>query len=84
MLGRREGRQECLLCENECESFNHFFGDYFVYSTLRNDFMCKLQELLRDRFEHFERLDNFEKESFVLGSEMWEDDYSSMLELVED
>ena len=35
--------------------------------SLRNNFMCKLQELLGDRFEHFESLDSFEKASFVLG-----------------
>ena len=46
--------------------------------------MCKLQELLGDRFEHFESLDSFQKASFVLGSELWEDDFSSMLGLVKD
>ena len=44
----------------------------------------KLQELLGDRFEHFECLDSFEKASFVLGSELWEDGFSSMLDLVKD
>ena len=46
--------------------------------------MCKLQELLGERFEHFESLDSFEKASFVLGSELWVDDFSSMLDLVKD
>ena len=55
-----------------------------VYNTLRNDFLCKLQELFGDRFEHFESLNSFEKASFVLGSELWEDDFSSMLDLVKD
>ena len=50
----------------------------------RNDFMCKLHEPLGDRFEHFESLDSFEKASFVLGDELWEDDFSSMLDLVKD
>ena len=55
-LGRhrgREGRKECLLCDDGCESISHVLWDYPVYNTLRNDFMCKLQELLVDRFEHF-------------------------------
>ena len=26
---------------------------------------------LRDRFEHFQSLDSFEKSSYVLGSEAW-------------
>ena len=36
--------------------------------------------LLGDGFECFESLDSFEKVSFVLGSELWEDDFSSMLD----
>ena len=63
-LGRRRGRErgkECLLCDDECESVIHVLWDCRVYNTLRNDFMCKLQELLGDRFEHFESLDSFEK-----------------------
>ena len=86
-LGRhrgREGRKECLLCPDECESVSHVLWDCLVYNTLRNDFLCKLQELLRDGCEHFESLDSFEKASFVLGSELWEDDFSSMLDLVKD
>ena len=41
-------------------------------SGLRNDFMCKLQKLLGDRFEPFEDLDSFERAYFVLGSALWE------------
>ena len=83
-LGRhrgREGRKECLLCDDECESVSHVLWDCPVYNTLRNDFLCKLQELLGDRFEHFDSLDSFEKASFVLGSELWEDDFSSLLRI---
>ena len=73
-LGRhrgREGRKECLLCDDECESVSHVLWDCPVCNTLRNDFLCKLQELLGDGFEHFEGLDSFEKASFVFGSELW-------------
>ena len=60
----KEGRKECLLCDDECESVSHVCGIVcMVYNTLRHDFMFKLQELLRDRFEHYERLDSFEKAS---------------------
>ena len=86
-LGRhkgREGRKECLLCDDECESISDVLWDCPVYNTLRKDFMCKLQELLGDRFEHFKSLDSFEKASFVLGSELWEDGFSSMLHLIKD
>ena len=44
----------------------------------------KLQELLADGFEHFESLDSFEKAIFVLGSELWEDDFRFMLDLLND
>ena len=57
----RKGRKECLLCDDECESVSHVLWDCPVYSTLRNDFLCKLQEFLWDGFEHFESLDSFEK-----------------------
>ena len=77
-----EGRKECLLCDDEGESVSHVWWDCLVYNTLRNDFMCKLLELLGDRFKHFESLDSFEKESFVLGSELRDDDFSSILNLV--
>ena len=53
-LGRhrgRERRKECLLCDDECESISHVLWDCSVYSTLRNNFTCKLQELLGDIFE---------------------------------
>ena len=33
---------------------------------------------------NFESLESFEKASFVLGSELWEDDFTSMLDLVKD
>ena len=84
-LGRhrgREGRKECLLCDDKNESVSHVLRECPVYSTLRNDFMCKLQELLGDGFEYFESLDSFEKASFVLGSELWENDFSSMPDLI--
>ena len=51
-LGRRK---ECLSCDDHvCESVNHVLRECSVYSTLWDGFMCKLHELFRDRFEHFE------------------------------
>ena len=38
----------------------------------------KLPEL---GLENFESLNSFEKASFVLGSELWEDNFNSMLDL---
>ena len=77
-LGRhreREGRKECLLCDAECESVSHVLWNCPAYVSIRSAFMLGLR---RDRFEHFQSLDSFEKSSYVLGSEAWEE-YSSGL-----
>lgn len=44
-----------------CESVSHVFWECSVYNSLRNEFMCKLYELLGDGFESFESLDNLRK-----------------------
>ena len=41
--------------------------------VLRSAFMLELRRELGDRFEHFQSLDSFEKSSYVLGSEEWEE-----------
>ena len=80
--GRGESNAYCVMMN--VRVFSRVLYGCPVYSTQINDFMCKLQVLLRDRFEDFESLDNFEKASFVLDSELGEDDFSSMLDLVKD
>ena len=80
-LGRhrgREGRKECFLCDAECESVSHVLWDCPAYASIRSAFMLELRRELGDRFEHFQSLDSFEKSSYVLGSEAWEE-YSSGL-----
>ena len=37
---------------------------------------------LGNGFEHFQSLDSFRKASFILGSEVWEDAFGSLLDLV--
>ena len=49
-----------------------------AYASIRSAFMLELRRELGDRFEHFQSLDSFEKSSYVLGSEYWEE-YSSGL-----
>ena len=49
-----------------------------AYASTRSAFMLELRRELGDRFEHFQSLDSFEKSSYVLGSEAWEE-YSSGL-----
>ena len=44
----------------------------------------KLQELLEDDYEDFESLENVEKSSYVLGSELWESKFNGLLALVKE
>ena len=86
-LGRhrgREGNKECELCGNECESVSHVLWECPIYSSSRADFVLELQEKLGNEFEHFNSLDSLGKLSFILGSELWEDRYDSLLALVKD
>ena len=68
----REGKTECSLCGDECENVSHVFWERSAYSSTRASFMKKLlnQELLEDDYEDFESLDNVDKLSYVLGSEL--------------
>ena len=85
-LGRhrgREGKMECSLCGDECENVSHVLWECSAYSSsTRASFMKKLQELLEDDYEDFESLDNVEKSSYVLGSELWESKFDELLRLV--
>ena len=86
-LGRhrgREGRKECLLCDAECESVSHVLWDCPGYVSIRSAFMLELRRELGGRFEHFQSLDSFEKSSYVLGSEAWEEYSSGLLGLIKD
>ena len=86
-LGRhrgREGKTECSLCGNECENVSHVLWECSAYSSTRANFMKKLQELLEDDYEDFESLDNVEKSSYVLGSELWENKFDGLLALVKE
>ena len=86
-LGRhrgREGKTECYLCGNECENVSHVLWECSAYSSTRASFMKKLQELLEDDYEDFESLDNVEKSSYVLGSELWESKFDGLLALVKE
>ena len=86
-LGRhrgREGKTEYSLCGNECENLSHVLWEYSAYSSTRASFMKKLQEFLEDDYEDFESLENVEKSSYVLGSELWESKFDGLLALVKE
>ena len=86
-LGRhrdREGKSQCPFCGYECESVTHVLWECLVYSDIRNSFLEKLKELLGDRYVDFATLSNIEKSAFVLGSELWEEDFDALLQLVKE
>ena len=60
----------CWSVQNNCSS--------------RADFLLKLQEKLVNEFERFDALDSLGKSSFILGSELWEEHFDSLLHLVKD
>ena len=43
--------------------------------------MKKIEELLEDDYEDFESLENVEKLSYVLGSELWDSKFNGLLGL---
>ena len=46
--------------------------------------MKKLHEFLEDDYEVFKSLENVEKSSYVLGSELWESKFDGLLALVKE
>ena len=86
-LGRhrgREGKTECSLYGNECENASHVLWECSAYSSIRASFMKKFKELLEDDYKDFESLENVDKSSYVLGSELWESKFDGLLALVKE
>ena len=86
-LGRhrdRVGKCECSLCGAECESVVHVLWECSAYCDVRISFKEKLQELLGDKYLDFDILNSVEKTSYVLGSELWEDNFDPLISLVKE
>lgn len=86
-LGRhrgRDGKKECELCGNECESVSHVLWECPAYGRSRAEFLSKLEETIGSDYEHFNSLDNLGKSCFVLGNEQWEKHFESLLHIVKD
>ena len=80
-LGRhrgREGKKECVLCGDECESVR----DCSAYTSIRAQFMLKLKASLGGSYARFEAMSSLDKSSFILGNELWEEHFESLLALV--
>ena len=80
----REGTTECSLCGNGCEKVSHVLLECSAYSSTRASFIKKLQELLEDGYEDIESLENVEKSSYMLGSELCESKLDGLLALVKE
>ena len=84
-LGRhrgREGKKECVLCGDECESVSHTLWDCSAYTSIRVQFLVKLKASLGGSYARFETMSSLDKSSFVLGNELWEEHFESLLALV--
>ena len=65
------------MCDAECESVSHALWDCPAYARIRSAFVLELRE---GSLEHFQSLDRFEKSSYVLGSEAWEEHSCGLLQ----
>ena len=83
-LGRhrgREGKVECSICGAECESVVHVLWECPAYSSCREGFKATFKELIGDSFE---QLSDIDKTAYVLGSELWEENFEDTFRLVKE
>ena len=71
-----------MLCGDECESVSHTLWDCSAYTSIRAQFLLKLKASLGGSYARFEAMSNLDKSSFVLGNELWEEHFESLLALV--
>ena len=74
-LGRhrgREGKKECVLCGDECESVSHTLWDCSAYTSIR---ALKLKASLGGSYARFDAMSSLDKSSSVLGNELWEEHF---------
>ena len=62
----------------------HVLWESPAYKDSREESIIKLRSTLREAFKDFEALDNIERASFVLGCELWMENFNSMLALVKE
>ena len=68
-----------MLSGDECESVSHTLWDCSAYRSIRAQF---LQVSLGGSYACFEAMSSLDKCSFVLGNELWEEHFQSLLALV--
>ena len=67
---------------NDCESVVHVLWECPAYKdkSSREGLMIKFRAILGEAFKDFEALDSIEKASFVLGCELWTENFSALLD----
>ena len=86
-LGRhrgREGKKECVLFGDECESVSHTLWVCSAYRSIRAQFLLKLKVSLGGSYARFEAMSSLDKSSFVLGNELWEEHFEPLLAYIID
>ena len=63
------------FCGDECESVVHVLWECPAYKDSRKEFMIKLRSTLGEALKDFEALDNVERAFFVLGCELWMENF---------
>ena len=53
-----------------------------IYTSIRAHFLLELKASLRGSYARFEAMSSLDKSSFVLGNELWEEHFESLLALV--
>ena len=72
----------CMLCGDECESVSHTLWYCSAYRSIRAQFLLKLRASLEGSYARFEAMSSLDKSSFVLGNELREEHFESLLALV--
>ena len=77
-LGRHRGRER----KKECESVSNTLWDCSAYRSIRAQFVLKLKASPGGSYARFEAMSSLDKSSFILGNELWEEHFESLLALV--
>ena len=72
-----------MLYGDECESVCHGNVQH-IASNMRAQFLLKFRASLGGSYARFEARSSLDKASFILGNELWEEYFESLLALIID
>ena len=81
-LGRHRGRKSVCCVGMSVKVLVIHCGDCSAYTSIRAQFLLKLKASLGGSYARFEAMSSLDKSSFVLGNELWEEHFESLLALV--